>query len=486
MTEESINKEQELTQEEERNLRRRNLGFMELGVAGAKISHGFVFEEFLPQLQLERGRRIYREMRDNDATINAVLFAVEMILRAVNWTAEENSKTKGTKEAEEGAMFLEGALFDDMSHTWDDFISEVLSMLTFGWEYTEIVYKRRLGPDSVDPSRRSIYNDGAVGIRKLANRAQETLYKWNIDDTGGLKGMWQQPPYGGPRRYIPIEKSLLFRPHPQKGSPEGRSALRGAYRSWHILKRMQEWEAIAVERELNGLPVIYIPSQILNSTNPNDQRAVQEYLEIVRDVKFNRQGGLILPSNTYMDSEGNPTDIKTVEFKLMASEGTRNIDIGVAILRYQRDIARTILADFIMLGATDRGSFALSKDKSNLFIKAMEGWNEAIAETLNRYLVPRLWRMNNFDRQYMPFLRPGTIAPVDLEEIGRFISDMARSGAPLFPDDELENALRSAADLPEKDPMLSLEDDVTVNRIEPRDMDGNTNNDDTEEEMDNA
>jgi hypothetical protein len=456
-----------LTRDEQDKLKLKNLGFIELGVAGAKISDGFVFEDFLKQLQLEKGQRIYREMRDNDATINAVIFAVEMILRAVNWTVEENSQTKGTREAEDSAIFLEGALFDDMSHTFDDFISEVLSMLTFGWQYTEIVYKRRLGPTQLDPSRRSIYDDGAIGIRKLANRAQETLYKWNIDETGGVKGLWQDPPFGGFRRYIPIEKSLLFRPHPQKGSPEGRSALRGAYRSWAILKTIQENEAIAIERELNGLPVISIPNQILNSDDPLDIAARNEYIKMGRDVKFNSQGAILIPSNTYFDSDGNPTNIRTVDFRLAASEGTRNIDVGSVILRYQRDIARTILADFIMLGSTDRGSFALSKDKSNLFIKALEGWNEAIAETLNRYLIPRLWRMNNFDRQYMPYLRPGAVAPVDLDSVGQFISDLSRAGAPLFPDDELENTLRAAADLPEKDPTMAQEDNPTL--VSPQD-----------------
>jgi hypothetical protein len=39
--------------------------------------------------------------------------------------------------------FLEGILFDDMSHTWDDFVANVLTMLTFGWQYTEICWKRR-------------------------------------------------------------------------------------------------------------------------------------------------------------------------------------------------------------------------------------------------------------------------------------------------------------------------------------------------------
>ena len=458
-TDASIN---EYTEESVGDKKSSQFGFEELGVAGAKISNGYVFEEFLPQLQLEKGRRIYREMRDNDATVSSILFAVEMILRAVNWTVEENSETKGTQGAENSAMFLEGALFDDMSHTWDDFISEVLSMLTFGWEYTEVVYKRRLGPDQLDPSKRSIYNDGAIGIRKLANRAQETLERWNIDENGGVKGLWQQPPFGGIVRYIPIEKALLFRPRPNKSSPEGRSALRGAYRSWHFLKNIQEIEAIGIERELNGLPVVKIPSEILKSTNPVDISTKNEYVKMARDVKFNEQGGVVIPSDTYFDGDGNRTTIPVVDFTLLSSTGSRAIDTDKIILRYQKDIARTLLADFILLGSGDKGSWALSKDKSNLFVRTLSGLSEAIAETLNRHLIPKLWKYNNFDPKYMPFLRPGRVVEADLLELGSYIKDLAGAGATLFPDDDLENELREAADLPEKDPEMSMEDDPTL------------------------
>ena len=34
---------------------------------------------------------------------------------------------------------------DDMQSTWTDTVSEILSFLTYGWSYHEIVYKRRSG-----------------------------------------------------------------------------------------------------------------------------------------------------------------------------------------------------------------------------------------------------------------------------------------------------------------------------------------------------
>lgn len=425
-----------------------------LGVEGAKISSGFVHDEFLQKLVGERGRRVYREMRDNDAVVSAIIFAVEMLLRSVSWSiASDFEDTEAVDEID----FLDGVLFKDMSHTWDDFIGNVLTMLTFGWQYTEVVYKRRMGPDHLEPSMRSEFDDGRIGIRKLGDRSQETLNRWEIADDGGIRGMWQDPPNGGmATMFIPIERALLFRPHLHKGSPEGRSVLRGAYRSWFFLKNIQEIEAIAIERELNGLPVVYIPNATLNGTSTEAKIATAAYKKMVRDIKFNEQGGVVLPSDPWYDNEGKPSSMRQVELELLNAGGSRAIDTDTVVKRYQGDIARTILADFIMLGQGDRGSFALSRSKIDLFAKALEGWLSSIAAVVNRHLVPKLWALNGWDVTRVPYLVPGKVAPEDIKELGDFIEALAHSGFSIN-DPETENRLRSAGGLPDAPP---LEDEV--------------------------
>lgn len=436
--------------------------YEEMGVAGVKVSNGFVHDEFLYQLNGESGRRIYREMRDNDAVISALIFVIEMLLRAVPWTISSDEKGE---QAEEAIEFVESVFFKDMDHTFDDFIGNILTMLTYGWQYTEMVFKRRIGPEEEDKTRRSIYTDGKIGIRKLADRSQQTLHRWELDDNGEVLGMWQMPPVGGKSLiFIPIEKALHFRPHQHKGSPEGRSILRGAYRSWFFLKNIQEIEAIAIERELNGLPVGYIPNAILNGTSAEAIAARQKYESMVRDIKLNEQAGVLLPSDPYYDSEGNPTTMRQVEFKLLSAEGSRSIDTNMVALRYQMDMARTVLADFMMLGATDRGSYALAEEKTRIFLRTLEGWLESISTIINRKAIPALWRLNGLDLTYMPKLIPGTVKPKDLKVLSEFISQLARAGAPLFPDDALENHIRNIAGLPEKTP----EDEFTIEGTETK------------------
>jgi len=121
---------------------RQEIAVSELGSTGLRRTDGNVFEERLPELTTRRGQKVFREMSDNDPTVGAMLYAIQMWIRQVTWSVEAASTSP---EHEKDAEFLSSAL-DDMSMTWGDTITEIISMLPFGWSYHEIVYKRRLGP----------------------------------------------------------------------------------------------------------------------------------------------------------------------------------------------------------------------------------------------------------------------------------------------------------------------------------------------------
>jgi len=437
----------------------------EVGVEGAKINSGYVYEEFIPNLRGSRGRKIYRQMSENDSIIGSILHAIEMVIRSVKWSVRDSqesseftnpstSRTAGispsSTQSFSGVEWLEGVFFADMETSWEDFIADVMSMLVYGWSYFEIVYKLRKGPKYTSPMFRSMFDDGTIGLRKLSIRGQETLNKWEMSDEGELLGMWQYSPNFGKTVLIPYDRALLFRAHRNKNSPEGRSILRNAYRSWYFLKNIQEIEAIAVERELNGLPVVYIPQELFASTDETDIAAKESYIQLVRDVKFNEQGGAVLPSDPFINQDGTYTNVPKVRLELVSTNGSRAIDTDKAVKRYQFDIARTVVADFIMMGGAERGSYALSKTKLGVFQKTIEGWLNGVASVLNRRLISTLWEINNFPQEEMPGVYPGPASPEDLEELGEFVERLAGAGMPLFPDDELEHRLRQAAKFPEK------------------------------------
>ena len=394
-----------------------------LGVAGDNTYNGQIrADEFLPELRGKKAIRKYREMRDNDSTIGAVMYATEQVLRDVDLKV---MPANDSAEAKEEAEFVKSVL-DDMDHTLDDHIAESLSNLSYGFAWFEVIYKRRNGPTERSDKKRSKYTDGRMGVRKIAIRAPWTISRFDVDQqTGDVKGIYQDGSGYNNSNYIPTRKSLYYRTTTINGDPAGRSILRNAYTSYEYVNNLQSIEAIAVERELAGIPVARIPAEYLSGDATAAQSGFVNNLQsILRDVKFNEQGYIILPSDTYPDKDGAPTNQKLVDVELMSSSGSRNIDIDPIVRRYQHDIARSVLSEFLMLGGGNTGSYALSKSKTDLFLRALESYIQAIVDVLNKQLVERLWELNGLNYDMMPTIVAGDVAPHDLREIAAFLRNL--------------------------------------------------------------
>jgi phage gp29-like protein len=409
----------------------------EIGSSGLRRSGGYVFEEFLPNLQGVKGFKVYREMADNDPVVGAMLFAFDKIITRLEWHIEGDD--------ERLKVFVQECL-DDMSDSWDATLSNILSMLTYGFSFHEIVYKIRDGYND-DAKRNSRYSDGRIGWRKWAVRAQETLQEWMIDETGGIQGMEQMDPSGGGLHKIPIQKALLFRTSTNRNNPEGRSLLRNAYRPWYYKHRIEEIEAVGIERDLAGLPMAYVPPEYLSSTATAAQKSVLNSIsDIVQNVKRNEQEGIVFPAS--YDENGN----RVFDLQLLSASGSRQFDTGGVIQRYDQRIAMSLLSDFLLLGSDRVGSFALGASKIDLWTMAVDSIAKSIAEVVNTYAIPRLMKINGMRTTDMPRLVYGQVASVDISEVATFVEKLANAGA-LVPDRDLESHLRSLADLPDVEPL---------------------------------
>jgi hypothetical protein len=405
-------------------------------------------------------------MWDNSSVVGSMLFAIMQSMRRVEWKVQApGDSDKSTAEVK----FVE-SLMDDMTHTWGQFVSEALSMLPFGYSITECVYKRRLGDtpngtrafdsrtakfappiapqDEQPPSK---FNDGRIGWHRLPIRGQETILKWFFDINGEITGVTQQP-WVGELIDIPAEKFLLFRPTAHKNSPEGKSVLRNAYRSWWFIKRLEELEAILFER-MGGFPVMSVPNSLLEAAgagNPGATATLAYYKNLVTNVRIGEQMGALIPSDTYVDSEGKPSNVRMYNFELLTPEhGTRSVTMNDAIERHKLDVLMTLLCDFIKLGHEVRGTNNLAVTRVDMFYAAIEGWLSAIADVLNRYAIPRNWRINALPPDTMPQFKPDMPDRIDLDGLGGFIANLAKAGMPLFPDEELQGYIRGSAGLPE-------------------------------------
>lgn len=414
----------------------------ELGRTGLRQHAGRISEEFLPQLAGTRWTEIVREMVNNDPIVGAILFSIDKLIRQVDWRVE---MAEGADGAFAAKVFVEQCM-DDMTMSWADVVSEIMTMLPYGWSYFELVYKKReRKPTETGGDYTSKYDDGYIGWKKWASRSQDTLMKWEFDENGGLKGMWQSAPPQYQPLFIPIEKSLLFRTSTTKNNPEGRSVLRNAYRPWFYKKRIEETEATGIDRDLAGFPVMYVDPQIMLPTATAAQQ--QQYAackEIVANLRRDQLEGLVMPNSR--DGNGN----RLYELMLLSSGGARQFDTSGIIQRYDQRIAMTVLADFILLGHEKVGSFALSSDKTDLFAVAIRAWLEAIKSVINTYALPRLWALNGFDPAVMPTIEYGDIETPPLADISAYVGALVSAGVPLFPNKELEDYLMEIGHLPKK------------------------------------
>ncbi len=422
-----------------------------------------VYEEFLKELQGPQGMKNYREMNDNCPIVGAIMFAAQHLCRKVSFTFKPKDDSQ---QARMIADFMGGAIFDDMESAWPDTLSEILTMLPFGWAFMEFQLKRRLGmgdPDftpppsgtqaigsvgyktpSFAPSR---FSDGRIGYRAWSLRSQETLFMWEFDENSNAVVMQQMAPPDFRIRRIPMEKGFLFRTQVAKNNPEGRSALRNAWTSYYFKKNLQVFEGIGIERDLAGYPVIQMQPPDLQKGmmppdiwNPNDASmvAMMSYLKkMVRSVRRDEQEGMIMPW--------------WAEFKLMSTGSRRSFDTNSIIGRYDQRIAMSMMADFIMLGHEAVGSKALAATKISLFTSALSSFLDTVKAIIDRRAVPLLMEANGFPMELCPTMEHGDVESINIQELGDFIAKLAGTGFNPLAGFDARKAVMAAARLPTSD-----------------------------------
>lgn len=414
---------------------RARASFSEIGSSGFRRFGGQIYEEFLQQLKGLAGIRAYREMRDNDPIVGAIMFAIEQVIESASWYIRPSGKTALDKKA---AEFLKSCMHD-MDHTWQDFIGECLSFLTYGWCWIEICYKQRKGYNS-NPSKSSRESDGLIGWQKLARRHQSSFYEWWYDEeTEELQGFRQISPPSYEVLSIPLDKSIHLRTKMEANNPEGRSILRNAYRSWYFKKHIEEIEAIGMERDLVGLPVI-APPENYNLDLPENADVKAEVKRIIANLRRDEQEGICLPFGFEIEL-------------LSAGNSRRQFDTDKIINRYDKRISASILAQFIMLGMDRVGSFALSRDQNDLFLVAVQSLLNKLAAYANRVAIPKLFALNPVFAPLgskLPYLKPSKVTKPNLDELSNYVSRLGAKGF-MLPKQHILDELEDVAGLSTRD-----------------------------------
>ena len=399
--------------------------FEEIGDSGLVRWYGQVETRYIKDLYGEDGINTFEEMFRRDPTLRSFLYAVKLMARTATWRSVAASDGPADREA---AEFLDSCLAD-MSHTITDAIDNILSMLPHGWSWLELCYKRRTGSAGKNASQ---FDDGRIGWRKWAPRKQTSWYKWEFDEAGGVSGMWQWPQ--GERRagkaiLLPIEKSLHFKTEPAQGDPEGVSLAEGCYEHWYFLKNILPIQGIGFERSFVGLPVFKYRE--LAKPDSTDKAAIAD---MGKGLRMGEKAYAVIPGiieDFYLASSDNPVAGSLLD----------------TIQYYRRLMLQSVLTEFLALGVSSTGSFAAHRDKTDLFLMAVDGFLGVIEAIINRFAVPRLFGYNEFAGiTALPTVQHAAPKKPDLQELGQFVQAIA----PYIPlQDEDVLWVRDKAGMPE-------------------------------------
>lgn len=386
----------------------------ELGFSGLQEYSGIIQEDFLKEWRLPQSYKNANEMRLNSPIVAALLNSINQSVLSCEWavTSEKGEDDPRVELWETCARLMEGGL--------DDFIREALSFLPFGFWLGEIVWGEY---------------EGQTIVKKIAPRGQDTVYRWLLDDTGKCLGFVQVAAPQYKQIELPIEKIIHIVAHAERGNPEGRSILRPAWVPYYYCKNIQQIEAIGIERDLAGLPVIQLP-QGADTSESSSTSDYSKAAKLVRNIRQDEQAGVVVPNGWTLS--------------LLSTGGSRQFDTDKIITRYEARILMTALAQFLMLGQQNVGSLALSRDQSDLFVMSVNATADTIGEAIQTQLLPRLMALNGYDAEGLTVTHTPA-GDMDMAALADQVTKFTQAGY-LTPLPSDEAWVRNTLGMPEADP----------------------------------
>jgi hypothetical protein len=410
----------------------------EIGALGLQVFSGIPQTELKRELQFPHSITTFKQMQYHDA-INSALTLYDNIIAKAQW--KFNPPKDATKSELKQVRVINESLHD-MEHSFGEFISDVLTMNAYGFSVHEKVYRKRLKANG------SKYDDGLIAWRKLPIRSQESISKFLFSEDGSsIEGVQQSisglnDPYG---RYssksgyinIPASKMLLFRQGKHRGDPCGKSLLRNAYLAWRFITILEELEAVGVNKELHGVPLLKIPAQYLSADASTEQKAIRSYYEnAIRNMQAGAQAGIVLPQVFDPDTKQPLFDLT-----LLSTDGKRSFDIDKIKTYYKNAIYTALAADILILGQGSTGSFALAQFKNSVTATAARHMANLIKDTLERDLIRQTYELNGWNVERMGTLDFDGMDDIDLEGLSKAIQRFSSVDA-LEKDRDMLNLVR--------------------------------------------
>ena len=341
----------------------------ELGTAGSSAAPSLFGDEVITAFDKLKPEDFIK-MRQQDGTASALYNVLTLPILSNDWTIEPEDDTP---EAQTQADFVENALKlppykGGMTTPFDLVLADMLRAVLEGWRAFEKVFQ--------------ITPDGKFTYRKIASRDSSTVTLLQ-DDRGGFNGFKQMAYIGKEYKTVTITQpyAFLFTFGKEKNWLKGESAFRAAY--YHYEKKHRLYYVAHQAIQFGA-----IPPKTVKAPKGAKQNQIDAHVALADQLGFSSSIGL--PDGW---------DLTPYE------AGKGRIDPMGLIDHHNSEMARSILAQFIMLGSSGTtGSWALSQDQSDMFVIALRGLMSNIEEHITSYLLPDLVEYNFASPKYPRFV----------------------------------------------------------------------------------
>lgn len=301
------------------------------------------------------------QMRKNDGTARALYLILTEPIKGTPWDYKPgDDSAEAKKQAELIKDWLTRPPYEGgMSTPFSLVIADMLRAILEGFRLFEKV--------------RTISPDGYFVYSKIARR-ENTTVTLKEDPRGGFDGATQYAYINGEFKKVTIAKEdcFLYTFGKEFDNLYGESAFLAGYYHYDKKHRLYYGAHQAVQYGA-------IPPKTVEGAENSTQEALDNAVDAVDQLGFNSTVGI-------------PNGFKVTPYE--ASKG--RIDPQPLIDHHNAEMARSILAQFMMLGTgeSSSGSWALSKDQSDMFVLALEGVIRSLEEHITTYLTAELHEYN--------------------------------------------------------------------------------------------
>ena len=389
------------------------------GSSGTHIFGGYIFEDYLPQLNTQQRAYIFDKMRRQDPACGQLISIMNNVLSSLTHEIKVKQEYGDESAAVKQQELISKILFDNMNRSFDEVLKDIHTQNIYGYSIFEGLWSNEI-TDSF----------GAITVLKdLLWRSPKTIWEFHLKDDESLDYVVQRA-YGDKQKddvKLPAENTFIFSVEKEGTNFEGISPLRRVYGPWQI--KQQLLNLLIIGSEKFAIPTVMFKSMLAGGDNKIMEQMENSILEF--------QGGsdsiLIYP---------NQFEAVFPKYDFKPEEIIKGIELC------NNEIIKESSATFLEMHKG--GSYALGSAMIQFFFNAIDSKSKMIAAPFNTRIIPALIAMNKPNEPCMVELMFSAAGQSVSKEYADSMAALTQQGI-LTPDDTLESFVRKNMNLPEQD-----------------------------------